>query len=98
MTDECKRAVERKNLLEGTDDFKQATTECTATIARAFSAHREQLKLKLKSPPKSSKEWWKINRELLNNAVPRESIPALQNIEPMDTRPGEQIELVRRRV
>ena len=39
----------------------------------------EQLKKKLAKLPKSSKQWWRINRELLNKKSRLTSIPTLRD-------------------
>ena len=41
--------------------------------------HTNRLKTKLANLPKNSKQWWRINRELMNNVMPKDPIPLLKS-------------------
>ena len=77
LDDDCRNAIHAKEQAYGTPHFKTATEKCNATLTRAHKLYKEKLRNKLRTLPKSSKQWWSINRELLNNATTRSTIPAL---------------------
>lgn len=66
LNSRARAAIIRKNNSEGSDDFAEASEECSRILCEERNAYIEVLKAKLVSPPRSSKQWWRINRELLH--------------------------------
>ena len=55
------------------------TERCSRILNEERQKYVQRLKEKLMSLPKGSKQWWKINRELLNKKGKVSSIPSLKN-------------------
>ena len=65
LNDACLQAISRKAHVNA-PDMHVASVECARVLADAFTQYQRELKIKLQSLPKSSKLWWRYNRELLN--------------------------------
>ena len=72
-------AINRKNNSEGSESFSIASEACAQTLREERSKYVDKLKEKLASLPRCSKQWWRINRELLNRKANLSSIPPLRN-------------------
>ena len=66
LNEEIQKAIKRKNDIEGSDSYQEACDLCTSLISEARKEYTDKIKKKLVSLPKSSKQWWSINRMLLH--------------------------------
>ena len=55
-------AVKQKCEAFGTDLFPSAARKARDVLAREYTAYHQRLRQKLAKLPRSSKQWWKINR------------------------------------
>ena len=78
LDDLCKEAVLRKNRAENTDRFEAECNHCTQVLNSARAAWIQRTKEKLNSPPRSNKQWWRINRQLMRRRAQATSIPVLK--------------------
>ena len=69
LTVRSREAIGKKNAAEGTDSFAQECLRCQGILLEERSKYVERLKIKLSTLPRQSKQWWRINRELLNRKV-----------------------------
>jgi len=79
LNERCRASICKKNAAEGTEAFKDVQAECTKILLEERLKYVEALKIKLASLPRSSKQWWRINRELLNRKATLTSIPPLKD-------------------
>ena len=59
--------------------LQESIKECHTVIGEAFEQHVEQIRAKIKTLPRGSKEWWRLNGLLLGRAKKNVSIPPLRN-------------------
>ena len=78
MNDRSKKAIVEKNLAEGTSGFKTASIKCAETLAEERCKHVQKVKDKMATLPPATKQWWKINRELLRHKATLSSIRTLR--------------------
>ena len=78
LNSRCRAAIIRKNTAEGTDSFPAAQLHCDTVLREERAKYVEALKQKLATLSRSSKQWWKINRELLHRKATVASIPPLR--------------------
>ena len=78
MNDRCRAAVASNIAAEGQDHYNTESTTCSAIIREEYVAYTVRLKDKLAKLPRNSKQWWQINRELMNNTKPKATIPPLK--------------------
>ena len=55
-----------------------ARDKCTQVLTESYHEHVATLKKKIAALPKGSKQWWKLNRQLLNRKNQTSSIPPLR--------------------
>ncbi len=79
LDEECYRAIEAKCLASGKAEFAQRSLACSDTLTKAFLEYQHKLKTKIAELPRTSKEWWKHNRELLNRKTKASTIAPLKN-------------------
>ena len=79
LNERCEEAVEKKNKSEGKDTFAEAQAECSRVLAEEYHTYVGALKEKIAGLSKSSKQWWRLNRELLNKKARTSSIPPLKH-------------------
>ena len=65
INERCEQAIKRKNAAEGTHQFQDMQKECASILSNEYQPYLLKLKKKIASLKKGSKEWWKLNRELL---------------------------------
>ena len=75
----CRAAIVCKNDAEGTGSFDAASNTCSQVLREERVKYVEKLKAKLAGLPRCSKQWWRINRELLHRKANVSSIPPLRN-------------------
>jgi len=78
VNDRSRNAIREKNDAEGTDGFNAAATKCAKVLSEEREKHVHQVKEKMAKLPAGSKQWWKINRELLHRKATLSSIPSLK--------------------
>ena len=79
LNSRCREAVTHKNNSEGSDNFLSASSQCTQVLFEERQKYVEKLKVKLAALPKGSKQWWRINRELLHRKANISAIPPLKD-------------------
>ena len=78
MTAKSKTAIIQKNNAEGTDRYKSQCEKCAAVLAEERTRHVQRTKEKLAKLPRHSKQWWRLNRELLRRRTNLSSVPTLK--------------------
>ena len=78
MNERSKQPIMEKNNAEGTPRFVTASAKCATVLAEERTKHVQKVKHKMAALPKASKQWWKINRELLRHRCTLSSIPTLR--------------------
>ena len=81
LDDTCYAAIEAKCNASSIAERARLTQECSATLSRAFAQYQEDLRVRIRELPRSSKEWWKLNRELLNRKAKTGTIAPLRSLE-----------------
>ena len=71
-------AIQKKNTAEGNEQYDSECANCMQILGVEKSGYVNQLKQKIPNLPKSSKAWWRLNRELLHRKVKLSSIPTLK--------------------
>ena len=76
----CEEAIAHKNACEGkgTAGFEAARDQCARILNQSYDAYVQQIREKIASLPKGSKQWWKLNHQLLNKKCKTTSIPPLK--------------------
>ena len=75
----CETAIDRKSTSEGTEAFASEQRECSKVMAEAYQEHVQKLRAKIATLKRGSKQWWSLNRELLNKKAKISSIPPLRD-------------------
>ena len=75
LNEQCERAILQKNNAEGTSDFQEMQGRCRRTLADEYQRYLETLRDKISSLKRGSKQWWKLNRQLLNKKPRLEASP-----------------------
>ena len=74
----CLEAVAAKSAASGTLEFAEKSRICNETLRGAFVAYRQNLRERILALPRHSKEWWRLNKELLHRKTKSSSIPPLK--------------------
>ena len=74
----CSRAIASKMPTEDKYHYDTESTKCSAIIREEYIAYTRRLKNELAKLPRNRKQWWQINRELMNNTKPQATIPPLK--------------------
>jgi hypothetical protein len=72
------RAIREKCSAIGTPEFQQKESECSEVLTAAFRDYQHDLRIRIASLPRSSKQWWKLNRELLNRKTKSSTISPIK--------------------
>ena len=78
LNEECAKAVAYKNQCEGTPLFESARNRCSEVLNQAYSNHVQLLKQKIAALPRGSKQWWRLNIQLLHKKCKSSSVPPLK--------------------
>ena len=78
MNDRCREAIKHKNESEGTTNFEDARLPCSRILSIEYQNYVAKLKKKISELSKGSKQWWRLNRELLEKKCKLSSIPPLR--------------------
>ena len=79
LNDICERAIQEKNSAEGTESFEEKRSLCSQTLKAEYQRHLANLKSRIANLDKGSKQWWKLNRELLEKRSKLSNIPPLKD-------------------
>ena len=79
LDDNCYSAIAAKCNNTTKSDCERLSKECAATLRAAFVRYQDDLRQRIQELPKSSKEWWKLNRELLNRKTKVNTIAPLKD-------------------
>ena len=79
LNSRCRAAIIQKNQAEGKDHYKVVQEQCSQVLREERANYVEVLKAKLAALPKCSKQWWRINRELLHRTANMKNIPPLRD-------------------
>ena len=77
----CEAAINKKNEAMGTPDFLLAQAQCAECLNQKHKEYIVRLKAKLAKLSKSDRQWWRLNRELLNRKAKITSVPPLKDDE-----------------
>ena len=78
LTDKCRSAIHAKHNAEGTETYTQMCSESATVLHAEKQKYLEQLKKKMSNLPKSSKQWWAINKRLLHKQAAPPLFPPLR--------------------
>ena len=78
MNDKCIKAIQAKNIAEGTPAFEDARDLCAATLHQQKKIYMEKVKDRICKLSKSDKQWWRLNRQLLNKKERTSAVPPLK--------------------
>lgn len=78
LTDRCLAAIQRKCDTEGTSQYAEVRHECSSILSEEYRKYVHRLKSELAALPKTSKLWWKLNRELLNKKAALSTLPRMK--------------------
>ena len=79
LNEECFRAIDAKCQATSPEELKLRAHVCSETLTRTFLNYQTQLRARIASLPRSSKDWWKLNRELLNRKTKVSTIAPLKD-------------------
>ena len=68
----------RKRQAEGTPEYTERAAECSAGFLEEFEAYVKRTREKLRTLPRSSKQWWKLSRFLAAGIKKASRVPALK--------------------
>ncbi len=74
----CENAIKRKNEAEGSATFDETRAQCSQCLVDAHLKYIAKLKTKISKLKKGSKQWWRLNRQLLNKRSKLSSVPPLR--------------------
>ena len=76
----CEQAIASKNSSEhkSTEEFKTAQLECSRILGEEHDRYIESLRARISGLKKGSKQWWRLNRELLDKRAKTTSMPPLK--------------------
>ena len=78
LNERCREAIQRKNDSEGTAEFDENRHSCSKILAAEYKVHLGKFKKKISELSKGSKQWWSLNRQLLEKRSRLSSIPPLR--------------------
>ena len=78
LNDRSKAAIARKNAAEGTARFEEERNKCMQVLNEERALYVQKTKEKIASLKRSSKKWWRLNRQLLRRKANVSSIPSLK--------------------
>ena len=77
LDDACFAAVAAK-ATAGSSEFADAARHCREVLREAFLAYRRDLRERILALPRHSKDWWRLNKELLYRRSKAATIPPLK--------------------
>jgi len=79
LNERCKAAIRKKNEADGTERFEEEQKRCTKVLNEERAAWVQRTKATLAGLPRTSKRWWRLNRQLLHRKANVVSIPTLRD-------------------
>ena len=79
LNERCSQAILEKNQAENTEAFDAKRKACSQILSEEYKRHVTTLKEKIANLKKGSKQWWRLNRELLDKKNKLSSIPPLRD-------------------
>ena len=79
LDDACFAVVEAKRLAAGTGFLEAQSQECEQILLKSYLDYRVALRGQISALPRSSKNLWRLNRELLHRKTRVASIPTLKS-------------------
>ena len=79
LTQACIDLIARKNAAENTPAYEGLRDECARLLTESYKSYVNKLKVRISKLKKNDKQWWSLNRELLNKKAKTSSIPPLRS-------------------
>ena len=79
LNERCETAITAKNEAQDIGDFDYKRRACAQAMPEEYQKYLDDLKAKISSLKRGSKQWWKLNRELLQRKIKCSSIPPLRH-------------------
>ena len=79
LNDKCHMAIETKHQAEGTDAYATVAAATSEILQKERDSYSSKLKTKMELLPKASKQWWALNKQLLNKQAAPPLFPPLKN-------------------
>ena len=76
LTSKCVKAIEAKHFAEGNPNYNEVARQTNVILHEEKCAYTAKLKAKMEQLPKCSKQWWTLNRQLLNKQPSLALFPA----------------------
>ena len=79
LNEACAQAIHAKNHAEGSAEYESSRDKCAQVLNDAYHDYVAKLKIMISGLQKSDKQWWRLNRELINKKNKLSSIPPLKD-------------------
>ena len=79
LNERCDAAIQRKHKATQQSNFKEIAEETSTVLREEYAKYVQNLRQVLLQLPKGSKKWWRIQRELTDNASSSTTPPALKD-------------------
>ena len=78
INDKVRIMVAAKHAAEGTDKYKEAVRKCSEAIRDEFSKYVARVRKQLLELPPSSKQYWRLSKQIMFRPTGKGVIPALR--------------------
>ena len=78
LNQECIDMISRKNAAEGTEFYEALRDQCAQLLKESYHTYVTKLKTRISKLKKNDKQWWSLNRELLNRKSRVSALPPLR--------------------
>ena len=78
LNERCVDLIRAKHESEGTTQFPEAATACSAGILEEYNAYIQRLRVKLRRARRGSKLWWRLADQIAHRSGGPRGIPALK--------------------
>ena len=79
LNDRCRQAVAAKHEAEGNANYNDVVTSTSEILRQERSVYMQQLRTKMEKLVKNSKQWWSLNKRLLDRQASPTLFPPLKN-------------------
>ena len=79
LNDRCRQLVQQKVAAAGTDGASDAAALCSRGLLEEYRKWVENMRARMRSLRRGSKEWWKLSRQLLGRVAASSGMPALRD-------------------
>ena len=76
----CEAAIALKNSFANTHLAEEKALECSSILRREHCRYVDEVRQKILALPRNSKQWWKLNRILLENQASKSAVPCLKDL------------------